>query len=576
MVFFLGYLAHRRDCRFKQAERQHAIASLPAAYHTPLTSSDIAILNTPVASTASNVRAGAWSASDVLKAYGKRALEAHQETNCLTEVMIGRAEALIASAKKGGGVAEVNFQGSLAGVPVSLKDITGVAGYDACMGHSKLVGKPFKKDAALVRLLKDAGAVPFVKTNIPITLLSFESTNDVFGRTSNPFNKAYSPGGSTGGESALLAFGGSRIGIGTDVAGSVRVPSHYSGIYTIKCSTGRMPRTGCMTTMPGQEGVPAVYSPMTRTLEDLGYFLKSIVDMKPWTYDHSCHPIPWRGEEVKKEMEDEKREIRWGVLWTDGVVDPTPACLRALQLTVDALSARGDSIINLSDAPSPYRGLRAASILLNNDGCSVLNSFFRSYFEWNDPGVARMLFAFRVPAFIKRVYAWLLRTVWKDEIWAGLVERWNRPTTPELWGLVKEREGYRAEWYEYMKEKNVDYVLCVPNAAPAVPAGGMYDGFCSCGYTFLWNLLDYSAGVMPVTNVDAALDAVPRDLWKRMPNSIAKGAWKMYDAKKMEGLPVGVEVVGRRLEEEKVFWGMERIKDALTATGVHFKGIEVA
>lgn len=110
-------------------------------------------------------------------------------------------------------------------MPVSLKDTVGVAGEDACIGYSAWVGRPVQKDAAIVRLLKDAGAVPFVKTNIPITLLSFESANDVFGTTTNPHNKLYSPGGSTGGEAALLAYGGSRIGIGTDVAGSVRAPA---------------------------------------------------------------------------------------------------------------------------------------------------------------------------------------------------------------------------------------------------------------------------------------------------------------------------------------------------------------
>jgi Asp-tRNA(Asn)/Glu-tRNA(Gln) amidotransferase A subunit family amidase len=259
-----------------------------------------------------------------------------------------------------------------------------------------------------------------------------------------------------------------------------------------------------------------------------------------------------------------------------GVVDPTPACQRALQLTVDALSGLGDTIIDLSDAPSPYRGLRAASILLNNDGGAVLSSFFRSSLETNDPGVARMLLGFRLPVFVKRVYAWMLRTFWRDHVWAGLIERWNTPSTAELWGLVREREAYRAEWYEYLKEKNVDYVLCVPNAAPAVPAGGMYDGFSSCGYTFLWNLLDYSAGVMPVTNVDPVLDVAPQSAWRKMGNGIAKAAWKMYDARAMEGLPVGVQVVGRRLEEEKVFWGMDRINGALNQARVKFKGIEIA
>ena len=163
----------------------------------------------------------------------------------------------------------------------------GIQGYDACIGYSAWVGKPFAKDSPLVQLLRDAGAVPFVKTNVPITLLSFESYSDVFGRTTNPYKKTHSPGGSTGGEAALLAYGGSRIGIGTDIAGSVRIPSHYSGVYTVKSSVGRFLKAGNNTSIPGQEGVAGVYSPMARTLEDLEYFWKAIMSMSPWKYDPS-------------------------------------------------------------------------------------------------------------------------------------------------------------------------------------------------------------------------------------------------------------------------------------------------
>lgn len=216
---------------------------------------------------------------------------------------------------------------------MSFKDTINVKGYDSCIGYSKWVNKPATYDAPIIRLLKDAGAVPFVKTNVPITLLSFESTNDVFGRTDNPHVPGYSPGGSTGGEAALLAMGGSRIGVGTDVAGSVRVPAHYSGIYTLRCSTGRFPRWGNVTSMAGQEGVMAVYvsssvlleggrltvtrySPMTKTMDDLSYFLKSIIEMEPWNYDHTVHPMPWR--DVKPELEMTGKKVRWGIMRDDG------------------------------------------------------------------------------------------------------------------------------------------------------------------------------------------------------------------------------------------------------------------
>ena len=154
-----------------------------------------------------------------------------------------------------------------------------------------------------------------MKTNLPISLLSFESTNDVWGRSTNPHNSKYSPGGSTGGEGALLAFGGGRIGIGSDVAGSVRVPAHFSGIYSLRCSTGRWPKSGVDTSMPGQEGIPSVFSPMARTLEDLIFFSKSIISMKPWKYDHSVHPIEWREDQELDARE--KKVLRIGVLRTD-------------------------------------------------------------------------------------------------------------------------------------------------------------------------------------------------------------------------------------------------------------------
>lgn len=154
-----------------------------------------------------------------------------------------------------------------------------------------------------------------MKTNLPISLLSFESTNDLWGRSTNPHNSKYSPGGSTGGEAALLAFGGGRIGIGSDVAGSVRVPAHFSGIYSLRCSTGRWPKSGIDTSMPGQEGIPSVFSPMARTLDDLIFFSKSIISMKPWKYDHSVHPIEWREDQ---ELDARERKVlRIGVLRTD-------------------------------------------------------------------------------------------------------------------------------------------------------------------------------------------------------------------------------------------------------------------
>lgn len=168
----------------------------------------------------------------------------------------------------------------------------------------------------LLRILTRTGAVPYAKTALPVTLLSFESYNGLWGRCLNPHVPEYSPGGSTGGEGALLALGG-RIGIGSDVAGSVRVPAAWSGIYSLRCSTGRWPKAGVSTSMAGQEGVASVFSPMARTLDDLTYFTRAIIGMQPWKYDNTVHPIAWRSSEEK---EAQTKQLRIGLMSSDGMV----------------------------------------------------------------------------------------------------------------------------------------------------------------------------------------------------------------------------------------------------------------
>lgn len=94
--------------------------------------------------------------------------------------------------------------------------------------------------AQLAEQLIAAGAVIFVKTNIPQTMFPFECCNPLFGRTTNPYNAAYSCGGSSGGEGALLGMDGSAVGIGSDIGGGVRIPAHYCGLYSLKPSPGRL------------------------------------------------------------------------------------------------------------------------------------------------------------------------------------------------------------------------------------------------------------------------------------------------------------------------------------------------
>ncbi|CAD6442287.1 6cce1b58-a90a-4f49-8533-9c3cee7fbd36 [Sclerotinia trifoliorum] len=552
MVYLLDYFQHRRDCQFKQAERAQHIQNL-TSYHGAFTDSERQVLSKPIEELVQDVHKQAIQPIDILRAYGKAALKAHEKTNCVTEVMIDAAEGWTTDGS-------INMEGPLAGIPISLKDSIVVGGFDTSVGYSGNVGNKIEKDGTLVRILKDAGAIPYVKTNLPITLLSFESTNDLWGRTTNPHNSKYSPGGSTGGEAALLAAGGGRIGIGSDVAGSVRVPAHFSGIYSLRCSTGRWPKNGVCTSMPGQEGIPSVFSPMTRTLGDLSYFTKSMIGMQPWRYDYSVHPIPWR-EEVWKDF-SEKKKFRVGVLRTDGVVDPSPACMRAMDEVVATLEKDGHEVYDVNP-PAPYEALYIGSQLLNSDGCRTFKSFFRTG-EWEDPGAKAMSWLMSLPRPFKWIYWAWVKYVRRDDIWAGLIKEWHQKSAYEQWKFVSKREAYKAKFHAWWEEEvKLDFMITPPNATPAVPHDGMRDAVSSCGYTFLFNLLDYTTGIMPITHVDKELDHLPSNFSLKSLNGVAYGAYKHYDATAMHGLPVGIQVVGQRLQEEKVLAIMHRIEDLL-------------
>ncbi|GAB7357576.1 hypothetical protein MBLNU459_g0086t1 [Dothideomycetes sp. NU459] len=562
------YVQHRRDCQRKQDERAAKIATLPKEYQLPLSTDERSILGAPIEQLVQDVQKHVISPVDVIRAYGKVAIKAQEATNCLTEIMLPEAEDWATNGS-------VNLKGPLAGIPVSLKDSIIVGGFDTSVGFSGKAFKPYAADGGLVRMLKQAGAIPFVKTALPITLLSFESTNDLWGRCSNPHNNRYSPGGSTGGEGALLAFGGSRIGIGSDVAGSVRAPAHFSGCYSLRCSTGRWPKAGVDTSMPGQEGIPSVFSPMTRTLSDLTYFSRAFIQTEPWKFDNTVHPLAWRSEISDKFHE--KKRLRVGVLRTDGVVDPSPACARALQTAVSALESQGHECFDVvaPAAPySPYEALVLASQLLNADGTTTFKSFFRSG-EKTDPGARQMSFYMSLPRPIRYLHYLWVKYIRRDTIWADLLKSFSPKSAAENWALVAKREAYKSKWFEWWNDQGeMDVLLTPPNATPAVPHDGMRDAVSSCGYTFLFNLLDYSCGILPVTHVDATKDALPKDFNIRKLNGVAQGAYKLYDAKAMAGLPVAIQVVGRRLEEEKVLAVMERIEGALEEAGEKYQLLE--
>src|SRR5436190_2828416 len=182
--------------------------------------------------------------------------------------------------------------GPMHGVPFSVKDSIELVGSVCTAGTLGRRGAPpSAEDATLVARLRAAGAIPIARTNLPDLLFAFESDNLLFGATNNPYDLARTAGGSSGGEAALIASCGSPLGLGSDAAGSVRVPAAFCGIASIKPTSGRLPRTGHFPPAGGWIEMLWQIGPMARRVEDLVTLMPLMLGAD--ACDHSVVEMPW-------------------------------------------------------------------------------------------------------------------------------------------------------------------------------------------------------------------------------------------------------------------------------------------
>lgn len=198
-------------------------------------------------------------------------------------------------------------------------------------------------ETILVRILAKLGAVFYVKTTTPTAMMMMETISNVWGETNGAYHSGTSPGGSSGGEGALLAMRGSPLGIGTDIGGSVRIPSAFNYLYGLKPTFGRFPVYGAKSGITGQDFIYSNNGPMSRDLEILKLYCQAVLsnEVSPWTLDPKCIPIPWRGDVIAPKG----RKLRFGIISdNDGEVSVHPPIVRGLTMTKKALEAAGHEV----------------------------------------------------------------------------------------------------------------------------------------------------------------------------------------------------------------------------------------
>ncbi|EPQ27061.1 uncharacterized protein PFL1_05345 [Pseudozyma flocculosa PF-1] len=465
-----------------------------------------------------------YTAAEVLEAYIKRACIAHRLVNPITEIHFDDArrwareldDELQATGKT---------RGPLHGLPVSLKDQFRIKGSDATIAYVSYVGRQADHDAVCTALLKEAGAVPFVKTNLPQTIMFAETRNELFGTTLNPHNRLLHTGGSSGGEGALVAIKGSPLGVGTDVGGSVRIPAGMCGLFGLRPSSHRFPYEGAVNSMEGQETIPSVLGPLTRTLSGLTTFTKAILAGRPWLYDPLVPEMPW--SQSRYDAAKAKKGLKIGLMSTDLHVHPFPPYERALQVARDALTKAGHDVVPFVPY-EPGQGLAIMGDAFCADGGRDVLEAISGCDEPLGPQVTGV----------------------------GKPEK----SAYELWQINKRKTVYRKRALDHWRDAGVDFVLCPTSVYPAMK----HDDECWILYTGLWNLLDYTAISLPVSSVDAKLDpkrsSPPHDGWY----SDDDRRWNdKYDPDLVDGAPIGLQVVAGRYREEEALGFAETVWHAI-------------
>ncbi|THW90482.1 glutamyl-tRNA amidotransferas-like protein subunit A [Aureobasidium pullulans] len=494
-----------------------------------LSKTELDITNSSATDLVAGLAAGKLKAVDVTTAFCKRAAISHQVTNCALEFF---PEMALKQAKELDDFYEKNGRtvGPLHGLPISLKDQLRIKGLETTMGYVAWIDKYDTEDSVLTAMLRKAGAVFYVKTSVPQSLMVCETVNNITGRSVNPRNKHLSPGGSSGGEGANVGIRGGIIGVGTDIGGSIRVPSAFNFLYGLRPSHGRLPYGKMANSMEGQETVHSVVGPITHSVPDMRLFVQSVLEQEPWKHDSKVIPMPWRQSEhdaaVKKTTSD---KLTLGFFNNDGVVMPHPPILRGVDKVVSTLRENGHEVIDWK----PYKHDYAVDLIQGiyaSDAGKDIHTVLSASGEPAIPNINDLVDPSISGADITKLWDVQLQK-WKFQM--EYIEEWNK---------LEEKLG---------KEMDAFIMPITPTAAIR------HNQFKYYGYASAINLLDFTSVVVPVTFADKKLDK--KDESFKPMNDMDKQVQEEYDAEAYHGAPVAVQIVGRRLTEEKTMAIAEEI-----------------
>ncbi len=494
---------------------------------------------------AERIRHGEVSAVEAVEAHIARIEEVDGRLNAVVVKRYdeARAEARAADERRACG----EPLPPLHGVPITVKESLDVAGTPATYGIPARATTRASADDLYVRRMREAGAIILAKTNVSQLLLYIEADNPLYGRTNNPWNLDRSPGGSSGGQAAIIAAGGSPLGLATDIGGSTRVPATFCGLAGMKPTTGRLDDLAEFALPLGQKAIVSQVGALARSVDDVALAIEILNGGRAPAVEP---PMPL-GDPTAVEVS----RLRVAYYTDDGTLAVHPAVRRAVIEAAGVLAGQGAQVTEWRP-PEVGRALDIFFGALAADGGRAARAKLRG--GKKDPRIGQLLALARLPRPALATLRVALRAMGQRTI-PAMLRNFGHSDTLHYWRLLDEQTAYRQMFLRALDGDDggpFDVIICPACAVPAIPHGASRNLVVAGGYAALYNVLGYPSGIVPFTRVRPGED-VPR---RRSLD------WTEAAARRTEigsaGLPVGVQVVARPWREHVAIAAMRSIEQS--------------
>ena len=445
----------------------------------------------------------------------------------------------------------------LCGVPFSVKEIFPQKGFEITHGIEKRIGRKFEKTCPIVEHLVAHGAIPFVRSNVPQILLSSETTNPIFGRCVNPHNAERVPGGSSGGEGCLVAAGCSPFGIGSDIGGSIRIPSLLCGVFGFKPTNDRMSaedsldpihcdfKTDCFQTI-----ISACNGPLAKSVNDLVLVTELLNRQEINSLLDPTRPaVPWRPDAVSLAA---GKKLTIGYIESlDGIFEAATPNRRAVSEVVEALRKAGHTLKPVA-VPELSEVFNLALQIFVSDPSVPENFSVSNGLDSIAPYKLLHLSLF-LPNWLKKAGAFALQKANLPRLASGLAATVPLDEKQVFQLIIKKKELTRA-FLKRLSDQNITHLLSPGLGTPAPLHDTTGDLLQFAAYTVLFNFLGLPTGALPVTTVRAN----EQSYTSAFKDPITQAAQKCLEGS--FGLPVGVQVSAFPYKDEECLALMSEIE----------------